>query len=69
MTISSYKVESVLRAYNKQGNAKNAAIDKMHESERYQDTVTLSSTEDIKNVYEKISYGLLDSLFHSKQGT
>ena len=68
MTISSYKVESVLRAYNKQGNAKNAAIDKMNESERYQDTVTLSSTEDIKNVYEKISYGLLDSLFHSKQG-
>jgi hypothetical protein len=68
VTISSYKVESVLRAYNKQGNAKSAAVGKMDESERYQDVVTLSSTEDIKDVYEKISYGLLDSLLHNKQG-
>jgi hypothetical protein len=68
VTISSYKVESVLRAYNKQGNAKSVAVGKMDESERYQDVVTLSSTEDIKDVYEKISYGLLDSLLHNKQG-
>ena len=65
--ISSYKVESVLRAYNKQGSAKSAPVGKTDESERYQDIVTLSPTEEVKDVYEKISYGLLDSLLHSKQ--
>jgi len=65
MTISSYKVESVLRAYNKQTNSKGSISNKTNDSDRYQDVVNLSSVNEKKNVYEKISYGLLDVILQN----
>ena len=67
MTISAYKVDSVLRAYSKQNNPKRAISDKMDDSNKYKDIVTLSSGNDEKIMYEKISYGLLDIILNNNQ--
>ena len=67
MTISSYRVESVLRAYNKQTNSKGSISNEMDDSDRYKDVVTLSSVNEKKNVYEKISYGLLDIILQNNK--
>lgn len=66
MTISSYKVDSVLRAYNKQNNPRISISDKLEDSSRYQDVVTLSS-DSKKNVYDKISYSLVDIILRNNQ--
>lgn len=68
MTISSYQVDNVIKAYNKQSKPK-LSFDVRHESsqEKYTDVVTLSSNEDIKaGAYEKISYSLMDVLLKNK---
>ncbi len=67
MTISSYKVESVLRAYNKQNNVKGSVSDTINEPTKYQDTVTLSSPDGNDKAYEKISYGLLDIILQNNE--
>ncbi|MBN2846758.1 MAG: hypothetical protein JXQ25_12330 [Deltaproteobacteria bacterium] len=66
MTISSYKVESVLRAYNKQTNAKGSFVGHSNEPSKYHDTVTLSSQDGNAKVYERISYGLLDIILQNE---
>lgn len=65
MTISSYKVESVLRAYNKQTNSKESISNKTVNSDKYKDVVKLSPENEKKNVYEKISHGLLDVILQN----
>jgi hypothetical protein len=67
VTISSYKVESVLKAYNKQNNSTGSVSDKINDSNKYQDTVTLSSGDSDNKAYEKISYGLLDIILQNNR--
>lgn len=68
MTISSYKVESVLRAYSRQNdNAKGSSVRYGDEPAKYSDTVTLSSRDGKAKAYEKISYGLLDIILRSEK--
>ena len=67
VSISSYKVESVLRAYNKQNVRQGSVSDKFNESSKYQDTVTISSTDGNAKAYEKISYGLLDIILQNNE--
>lgn len=69
MTISSYKVESVLRAYSRQNdNAKgSSSVRYGDEPAKYSDTVTLSSRDGKAKAYEKISYGLLDIILRSEK--
>ena len=67
MTISSYKVETVLRAYNKQIKSERPISEKTGDSDRYKDVVTLSATDNKEKVYEKISYSLLDVILKNDQ--
>ena len=67
MSISSYKVESLLRAYNKQNVTKGSVSDKINESSKYHDTVTISSSDGNAKAYEKISYGLLDIILQNNE--
>ena len=64
MTISSYQVENILKAYSKQDRVKvgQPAVKEMPNAERYMDTVTLSAGKDKALIYNKISYNLLDVL-------
>ena len=62
MTISTYHVESVLKAYSKQTRTENPARPERENSSRYTDVVTLSSGDNKKEVFERISYSLMDTL-------
>lgn len=65
MTISSYQVENILKAYSKQYRVKiqQPAAKDASTGERYMDTVTLSSTaKDKAGIYNKISSNLLDAI-------
>lgn len=69
MTISTYQIDSVIKAYSKQSkakfclNAKSAAP-----QDRYTDVVTLSGNEGLTaDTYKKISYSLLDVLLKDKK--
>lgn len=68
MTISSYQIDNILKAYSKQNKVKTGTSiqpDSMRE-EKYVDVVTLNSTEKTA-VYDKISYSMMDILFKSKK--
>ncbi|HEU17918.1 MAG TPA: hypothetical protein ENO00_00830 [Deltaproteobacteria bacterium] len=67
MSISSYKIEGVLRAYNKQNAAKGSVSEIINESAKYHDTVTISSSDGNSKAYEKISYGLLDIILQNNE--
>ncbi len=62
MTISSYQVENILKAYSKQDKVKvrQPSVRDMPAGERYFDTVSLSAGRDKAGVYNQISYSLLD---------
>lgn len=66
MTISTYHVESVIKAYSKQ-----ARLEKPAKSEAapniYEDTVTLSLENNREEILEKISYNLLDILLKKER--
>ena len=62
MTISTYQVESVLKAYSKQTWVQNRIPRKSEALNKYVDIVTLTSEGNKKEDYEKISYSLLDIL-------
>jgi len=62
MTISAYHVDSVLRAYSKQPGVKSRGCRNFESGNKYADTVTLSSENDKKEVFDKISYSLVDVL-------
>ncbi|PKN05497.1 MAG: hypothetical protein CVU74_01380 [Deltaproteobacteria bacterium HGW-Deltaproteobacteria-9] len=65
MTISSYQVDNLIKAYSKRNKAR-LLLDipqAAGQENKYQYLVTLSSTEDMRaEAYKKISYNLLDVL-------
>ncbi|MBN1828929.1 MAG: hypothetical protein JW884_07265 [Deltaproteobacteria bacterium] len=68
MTVSSYRIDSVLKAYHRQDRAKRpAAMQTGSETPgQYKDTVSLSRDADTKEVYEKISYSLVDIILNDR---
>lgn len=70
MTISSYQVENILKAYSRQDRVKvhQPAARDASMGERYMDIVTLSSTaKDKATIYNKISSNLLDVLLKADE--
>lgn len=70
MTISSYQVDNVIKAYTKQTRIK-IKSDITRESAQgsaYNDVVTLSTKEGNKeDAFEKISYNLVDIILKNKE--
>ncbi|HPX55366.1 MAG TPA: hypothetical protein PK425_02400 [Syntrophales bacterium] len=64
MTIETYQVDHVIKAYHKQSRlkGKNAASPALNLGQRYVDTVSLSSNKDQKAFDSEISYRLKDIL-------
>ena len=62
MTISAYQVDSVLKAYSKQTRTENPVRRKPEVLNKYADIVTLSSENNKKEAFDKISYSLVDVL-------
>lgn len=67
MTISSFKVDSVLKAYSKQNTSKSPISESIDAEDKYRDTVTLSPSNDNSKAYEKITYGLLDVILQNNK--
>ena len=67
MTISTYHVEGVLKAYNKQTREENAIRPEVETAHGRADMVTLSFGDNKKEAFERISYSLMDILL--KNGT
>ena len=68
MTISSYQIDNILKAYSKQNKVKAGSMlpADTTKGDKYVDVVTLGS-EDKTAVYDKISYGLMDILLKSNK--
>jgi len=63
MTISSYQIDNILKAYSRQskiGSRSAPAQDAPNVNSKYADVVSLSSEQDKQGVYDKISYSLMD---------
>jgi hypothetical protein len=69
MGISSYQIDSVIKAYNKQSNARlRLDIKSAQPQGKYTDMVTLSGNEGLTaDTYDKISYNLMDILLKGKK--
>jgi hypothetical protein len=69
MGISSYQIDSVIKAYNKQSNARlRLDIKSAPSPGKHSDVVTLSGNEGLTaDTYNKISYNLLDVLLKDKK--
>jgi hypothetical protein len=69
MGISSYQIDSIIKAYNKQSNARLRLDFKSAPSQGiYADVVTLSGNEGLTvDTYDKISYNLVDILLKDKK--
>lgn len=68
MTISTYQVDNVIKAYNKQNrvNTRPSAPQGAKTDEQYVDMVSLSTNVDKKEAYQKISYSLLDVILKDR---
>ena len=68
MTISSYQIDNILKAYSKQNKVKTGTLMQTDspKGEKYVDIVTLDSL-DKTAVYDKISYSLMDILLKSNK--
>ena len=68
MTISTYQVDNVIKAYNKQNrvNTRPSGSRGVKTEEQYVDMVSLSTTVDKKDAYQKISYSLLDVILKDR---
>jgi hypothetical protein len=60
MTISSYQVDNILKAYTKQSKIKAWTVEENKKPEKYVDVVALSQDNKKTEAFEKISYSLLD---------
>jgi hypothetical protein len=62
MTISTYQIDNILKAYSRQSKVSSqpAAQDVSKASPRYADVVSLSPEQEKPEVYDKISYSLMD---------
>ena len=67
MTISTYQVEGILKAYGKQTRLENRIHHKPENLNKYADIVTLSSGDNKKEAFDKISYSLLDIILQNKE--
>jgi hypothetical protein len=67
VTISTYQVEGVLKAYGKQTRLENRIHRKPENLNKYADIVTLSSEDNKKEAFDKISYSLLDIILQNKE--
>jgi hypothetical protein len=67
VTISTYHVESVLKAYSRQTRMENRIHSNPENLNKYADIVTLSSGENKKEAFDKISYSLLDIILQNKK--
>jgi len=67
VTISTYQVEGILKAYCKQNRLENPIHSKSENLNKYIDIVTLSSGENKKEAFDKISYSLLDIILQNKE--
>jgi hypothetical protein len=69
MSISSYQVDNVLKAYNKQSmvKAKNHSVTDVQEAGQQIDTVSLSKEKNKPGVFDRISYSLLDILLKTNK--
>jgi hypothetical protein len=68
MTISSYQIDNILKAYSKQNKVKvgTSLQPDISKGTRYTDVVTLD-TGNKTAAYDKISYSLMDILLKSKK--
>jgi hypothetical protein len=68
MTISSYQIDNILKAYSEQNKIKTSTSLQMDhlQGEKYVDVVTIDTTEKTA-VYDKISYSLMDILTKTKK--
>jgi len=63
MTISSYQIDNILKAYSRQskiGSKSASAQDVPKTSSKYADVVSLSAEQNKQEAYDKISYSLMD---------
>jgi hypothetical protein len=62
MTISTYQIDNILKAYSRQSKvgSQPAAQDVQKAGSRYADVVSLSPEQEKPEVYDKISYSLMD---------
>jgi hypothetical protein len=62
MTISTYQIDNILKAYSRQSKigSQPAAQDVSKAGPRYADVVSLSPEQEKPEVYDKISYSLMD---------
>ncbi len=69
MSITSYQVDNVLKAYNKQNKvkAKNLVLTDVQETGKQADTVSLSKEKNKPEVFDKISYSLLDIILKTNK--
>ena len=69
MTISTYQIDNVIKAYNKQNRpgARLSASQDVKNGEPTVDTVFLSTNVDKKEAYQKISYSLLDVILKDRR--
>jgi hypothetical protein len=69
VTISSYQVDGIIKAYNKQTRLKlKGSIPQGNRDDKYADVVTLSVGEGKDDAaYKAISYNLLDIILNSKE--
>jgi hypothetical protein len=68
MTISTYQVDNVIKAYNKQNraSARPSSPQGLKTDGQYVDMVSLSNSVDKKEAYQKISYSLLDVILKDR---
>jgi len=68
MTVSTYQVDNVIKAYNKQNrlNTRPSAVQGARKEAQYVDMVSLSTNVDKKEAYQKISYSLLDVILKDR---
>lgn len=69
MTISSYQVDGIIKAYNKQSRLKmRQSIPQGNQADKYTDVVTLSvGRAPDEAAYKAISYNLLDVILNAKE--
>jgi hypothetical protein len=62
MTISTYQIDNILKAYSRLSKVslQPASQDAPKVNPRYADVVSLSSEQEKPEVYDKISYSLMD---------
>ena len=69
VTISSYQVDGIIKAYNKQNRLKvKSSIPQANRDDKYADVVTLSVGKSQNDAaYKAISYNLLGIILNSKE--